>query len=109
MTLREKARRKEKTQKFESKAQKMCDCNYYACGNDDSNIRYCIQRIGEGNHNYGNKRICGEQMKQKSVKTRSESVEGALEEHGVNVSDTDKINVSTESLLRIMKYCYQAW
>ena len=32
----------------------------------------------------------------KTVKTRSESVEGALEEHGVNVSDTDKINVSTE-------------
>ena len=26
----------------------------------------------------------------KTVKTRSESVEGALEEHGVNVSDTDK-------------------
>lgn len=39
----------------------------------------------------------------KTVKTRSESVEGALEEHGVNVSDTDKINVSTEKPVEVMK------
>ena len=25
--------------KIESKTQKMYDCNYYACGNDDGNIR----------------------------------------------------------------------
>lgn len=38
MNLREKREGKEKS-KIESKAQKMYDCNYYACGNDDGNIR----------------------------------------------------------------------
>ena len=37
MNLRENA--KKKKSKIESKTQKMYDCNYYACGNDDGNIR----------------------------------------------------------------------
>lgn len=36
MNLREK---REEKKKAESKTQKMYDCNYYACGNDDGNIR----------------------------------------------------------------------
>ena len=40
----------------------------------------------------------------KTVKTRSESVEGALEEHGVNVSDTDKIKVGeSEEVVTVTK------
>lgn len=38
MNLREKRRRKEKA-KLKAKHRRCTNCNYYACGNDDGNIR----------------------------------------------------------------------